>query len=270
MRIFIKVISVKYPLPHKLTSFLDISYTPSTVLVIESDYYIKELTGIFPGVKIYFASSDVYKLEDAIREYSDKIKYVPIAYNEERLPFKSRSVDIIMGDELFAENFNPQDIASGLGSFLKPTGYLLTSFSNLLFKPWVDKLLNDGRAEFIVRRGFTDDDFERLMVASFFKEIFFEPLFDSDKSLKEPPFYMARAYTSVVAVRNLKSMYSDSVRKELSKLLHRIEYGVNTAESVENLKRLMEKENIFEDYVSDFIDEACYNRDYVKRLVKWQ
>jgi len=259
---------LKYPLPHKLTSFLDLSYNPSSILVIESDYYIKELAKIFPNAKVCFASSDLYKIEDAILEYQDNIAYMPVAYNMERLPLKSRSVDVIIGDELFAENFNPQDIASGLGSFLKPTGYLLTSFSNLLFTPWVDKLIGDGRSEFIVRRGFTEDDFERLMVASFFKEIFFEPIFDSDASVKVPPFYMARAYTSTVAVRNLKSMYSPSVRGELSRLLHRIEYGVNTAESVESLKRLTEKENIFEDYVKDFIDEACYNGDYVKKILK--
>ena len=259
---------MKYPLAHKLTSFLDASYTPSAILVIESEYYIKELKEIFPGAKIYFASSDLYKTEEVFSEYSSKIAYVPIAYNEERLPFKSQNFDIIMGDELFAENFNPQDIASGLGSFLKSTGYLLTSFSNLLFKPWVDKLLEDGRSEFIVRRGFTEDDFERLMVASFFKEIFFEPIFDSDESLKEPPYYMARAYTSVVTVRNLKSMYSDCVRKKLSILLHRIEYGVNTKESIELLKNFMEKENIFEDYLYDFIDEACYNKEYVKKVMR--
>ena len=258
---------MKYPLPHKLTSFLDISYTPTAILVIESEYYIKELTELFPMAKICFASSDIYKIKDALEEYSSKITYAPVAYNEDRMPFKSRSFDIIMGDELLAENFNPQDIASGLGLFLKPTGYLLTSFSNLLFTPWVDKLLNDERSEFIVRRGFTEDDFERLMVASFFKEIFFEPIFLEDGSLKAPPFYMARAYTSVVTARNLKSMYNDLTRKKLSILLHRIEYGVNIEESIKSLRKLMETENIFDDYLNDFIDEACYNRDYVKKAI---
>lgn len=255
---------MKYVMPRRLVDFLDMM--PTRILLIESENYIEKLLTKYPFCEIFFVTADMYKLQDAVKEYENKISYAPLAFNQTKLPFGEGFFDVIMGDELFAENFNPQDIASGLGMFLKPTGFLLTSFSNLLFAPWLEKLTKDERSEFIVRRGYTKEDFERLMVASFYKEIFFEPLGAEEGD--EPPFYAAKAYTSVFPVRNLKSMYNDSVRKELSRLLHRIEYKVFDEEALKSLQKLTVKEKIFDDYIEDFINETCFDRDYVLKVWK--
>lgn len=255
---------MKYSLLQKLTEFLDFSYNPQNILLIESDCYLKDLTNLLPGAKIFFASSDVYKLQEVLSKYSSRIFYVPIAYNQTRLPFNRQFFDIIMGDELLTENFNPQDIASGLGSFLTPTGYLLTTFSNPLFKPWLDKLSKEGRNEFIVRRGYTKDDFERLMAASFFKETFFTPIYEKgEPQNEEPPFYLVMAYKSVLPVRNLKAMYAPEIRQELAKLLHRIEYDADRPQAVEDLRALIKEHGIFEEYLEDFIKMAVWDSERV-------
>ena len=262
---------MKYVMPHRLLEFLDFSYPVKSILVIESDVYLKELLNLFPMAKITFCGSDEYKIETNKEKFSDKISYLQAAYNEERLPFSAESFDIILGNGLLDENFNPQDIASGLGSFLTPTGYMLTSFSNLLFKPWLDKLILEGRSEFIVRRGYTKGDFERLMTASFYKEVFFAKVHtDSEKEQleEEPPFYICRAYKSVYPVREIKSLFDRKTRKTLSKLIRRIEFDVDIHSNIETLREFIHKEGIFNEYLRDFIKEACFSHKKVAKLLE--
>lgn len=268
-----RFVVMKYVMPNKLLEFLDFSYTVKSALVIESDNYLEELVKLFPYAKIYFCSSDEYKLKDNANKFADKILYESAAYNMERLPFGAESFDIILGEGLLDENFNPQDIASGLGSFLTPTGYMLTSFSNLLFKPWLDKLILEKRSEFIVRRGYTKEDFERLLVASFFKEVFFAKVQDvydnkKERAEEEPPFYICRAYKSVYPVREIKSLFDANTRKTLSTLIRRIEFDVNRKSSFEELKKFISTAGIFEDYLKDFIKEACFSPKKVIKLLK--
>lgn len=264
-------IAMKYVMPCRLLEFLDFSYSIKSILVIESDAYLNELINLFPMAKITFCSFDEYKLNTNKAQFADKIDYLNKSYNEERLPFAAESFDIILGNGLLDENFNPQDIASGLGSFLTPTGYMLASFSNLLFKPWLDKLILEGRSEFIVRRGYTKGDFERLLVASFFKEVFFAKVYtdnEKEQTDEEPPFYICRAYKSVYPVREIKSLFDKKTRKMLSTLVRRIEFDIDRPSNIETLRKFVCAEGIFEEYLRDFIKEACYSGEKVTKLLE--
>jgi hypothetical protein len=65
-------------------------------------------------------------------------------------------------------------------------------------------------------------------------------------------------------VANLKGLYSPAVRKELARILHRIEYDVQRAENLERLQNLCEQEGIFPEYLQDFIAESCFHREKVQ------
>lgn len=255
---------MKIDLPHKLADFMDCQFDAPDILIVESDYYIKNVMEKFPNCKLYFASSDAYKLKDVQKEYGGCIYYIATDYKTRRLPLVKQSLDIVTGDLLFNECFNPQDIASGLGSYIKDTGYLLTSFDNLLYKDHIERLINDERSDFIVIRGYTREDFLRLMVASFYKEVFFTPLTEED----EPTHYAAKCFRSVYGTRMLKSYYSQEERKTLSTLLHRIEYGVEREKNAARLWEFVEEHGIFDDYLHDFIYEACYYRERVEEILQ--
>lgn len=47
------------------------------------------------------------------------------------------------------------------------------------------------------------------------------------------------------------------MRRELARLLHRIEYGVAPEESKAALRALCVREGIFSEYLTDFINEVC-------------
>ena len=79
--------------------------------------------------------------------------------------------------------------------------------------------------------------------------------------------YLFRAAVSTAAVANLKGLYSPEIRKELSRILHRIEYDVERTENLARLQELCAREGIFKEYLHDFITEACCHAELVKALV---
>ena len=57
------------------------------------------------------------------------------------------------------------------------------------------------------------------------------------------------------------------VRKDLARILHRIEYDVQRQENIVRLQRLCQQEGIFPDYLQDFIEETCYHAKDVGKLL---
>lgn len=72
---------------------------------------------------------------------------------------------------------------------------------------------------------------------------------------------MVMAARSTAAVANLKSLYTPEIRKELSRILHRIEYDIDRRENLDRLWGLCEKHMIFEDYLWDFAREILIHSE---------
>ena len=79
--------------------------------------------------------------------------------------------------------------------------------------------------------------------------------------------YLFRAACSTASVANLKGLYSPEVRRDLARILHRIEYDVRREENIARLRELCAREGIFPEYLHDFINEACCHREKVFRLL---
>ena len=199
------------------------------------------------------------------------------------MPFEEEFFDLIIGDLTLEVVINPQDIAVGFSRYLKQTGIWLTSFRNVRHWRFLEKLMR-GHFGGIVSRFYTRLEFERLLYASFYKHVRAMPLrenapaellkklvdcgFENLGGDLEVEFWLIRAARSMPELAFLKSMFTFEVRHKLSRLLHRIEYDVETADSVENFWKLYDKEKIFTDYAAAFIRSVVVHRENFYRNLK--
>ena len=246
------------------------------ILVIESAAYLTELRGRFPTAEIFFVAAE------AEVDCPD-VRTMVLDYCEERLPFPEEFFDAIIGDLTLEVVTNPQDIAAGFSTYLKQTGCWLTSFRNIRHWTVLEKLMR-GVFGGIVSRLYTRTEFERLLYASFYKEVRLLPLkkksppellerlidcgFDNFDDDLQTEFWLVRASRSMPELALLKTMFTSEVRAELSRLLHRIEYGVATADSVEKFWELFDAQGMFTDYAAAFIRSVVMHREQFYRHMK--
>ena len=246
------------------------------ILVVESADYLAELRENFPTAEIFFITMN----EDF---HFDSVKTFVLDYREERLPFDEEFFDAIIGDLTLEVVTNPQDIAAGFSTFIKQTGCWLTSFRNIRHWKVLEKLMR-GVFGGIVSRFYTRTEFERLLYASFYKEVQLLPLkknappellerlincgFDNFDDDLQTEFWLVRASRSMPELALLKSMFTPEVRADLSRILHRIEYDISTEDSVKSFWRLVDAEGIFTDYAAAFIRSVVVHRERFYNNVK--
>ena len=244
------------------------------VLIIETADYVPRVTEIFPMAEIFFVTND----DEVAEKFFDapQVQTFTLDYREERLPFDTEFFDAIIGDLTLEVVVNPQDIAAGFSTYLKQTGVWLTSFRNLRHWSILEKLMR-GYFNGIVSRLYTRRDFERLMFASFYKDVQFMPLtkkapseiltrlvecgFENFCGDLETEFWLVRAARSMPELSLLKSMFTQKIRAELSRLIHRIEYDVDTAASVKSFWELYDAAAVFTDYAAEFINSVTIHRE---------
>jgi len=199
------------------------------------------------------------------------VQWTVLDYRETILPFPRKSFDIIISERMLENVMNPQDIASGIGTYLKDTGFLLTSFENIRYWRVLHELM-EGHYYAIVHRRYAKPEFERLLYASFYKDVFFAPQkssggereidcltaagFENRLDDLDTEVWLVQAMRSSVAVAPLKAEYEPEDRKHLAKLLHRIEYDIDAAENVDALWRLAETAGFTADYLARFAAEV--------------
>ena len=248
------------------------------ILVVESAAYLEPLREKFPAAEIFFITNN----EDDAEKFSCEKTFL-LDYREERLPFDEEFFDAIIGDLTLEVVANPQDIAKGFSTYIKQTGCWLTSFRNIRHWKILEKLMR-GVFGGIVSRLYTRTEFERLLYASFYKEVQLLPLkknappellerlidcgFDNFDDDLQTEFWLVRASRSMPELALLKSMFTPEVRAELARLLHRIEYDVATEDSVKNFWRLVDTQGIFSDYAAQFIRSVVVHRENFYRNVR--
>jgi len=247
-----------------------------TILVVESADYLVDLQKIFPSAEIFLVTAN----EDL--NFPD-VKTFFLDYREEKLPFTEEFFDLIIGDLTLEVVTNPQDIAAGFSTFLKQTGCWLTSFRNIRHWKVLERLMR-GVFGGIVSRFYTRTEFERLLYASFYKEVQLLPLkknappellerlincgFDNFDDDLQTEFWLIRASRSMPELSLLKSMFTKEIRADFSRILHRIEYDVATEDNVKNFWQIFDTEGIFPDYAANFIRSVVIHRENFYKNVK--
>ena len=266
------------PIKPSLLDFLQPEDFFYSILIIESVEYIKPLREKYPGAQIYVVVTNA----DSIEQFNGlDINFYVLDYREERLPFDKEFFDMIIGDLTLEVVVNPQDIAAGFSTYLKQTGVWITSFRNIRHWSIIQKLMN-GRFGGIVSRLYAKIEFERLLYASFYKEVRMMPLvkpapegfikklldtgFENINNDLETEFWLVRAARSMPELALLKSMYTHEIRKKLSTLLHRIEYDIDVEDNVKNFWQLYDEAGLFPDYVASFIRLAVVHHEQFYKL----
>ena len=255
-----------------LMNFIDGDDFFKRILVVESSEYIVGLREKFPTAEIFSVTPD----EDVAEKFSAQAKIFVMDYREERLPFDAEFFDAIIGDLILEVVGNPQDIAAGFSTYIKQTGVLLTSFRNLRHWKVLRKLMH-GNFFGTFARLYTRQDFERLLYASFYKHVRFSPLikkappemldtllscgFENLDDDLESEFWLVRAARSMPELSLLKSMFTAEIRTEFSRIIHRIEYDIDTEESVKKFWDIYDAAGMFKEYAANFIEEVVVHHE---------
>ena len=265
----------------ELLSFLTASELPLRILVVESLVYLPELRAMFPEASLYAVAADADRFERP--EVSGLgVQFLELDYLAEPLPYGPEFFDYIISDLTLEQAGNPQDIAAGFSHFLKQTGAFLTSFRNIRHWSVVQELM-DGHYYQVVARLFAKPEFEKLLYASYYKDVRVRPQrrpaptgeldrlvaagFDNLNDDLETEFWLVYAARSMPELSLLKSFFTAAERKELARLLHRIEYDVDTAQQVAAFWQFYHRVGLFPDYTAAFVKEAVFHpAQFYRRL----
>ena len=254
----------------KLLSFLTPEDCVERVLVIEALHYLPILRSRYPKAELHAVTAQAEQME-AEAWCGLSVEWKCLDYRETPLPYAPKSFDAILAEKCVEETANPQDMLSGLGGFIKDTGCLLTSFSNIRHWRILEQLM-DGHYYPIVCRLYARPEFERLLYASFYKEAFFLPerRYGSDTFLKrlegagfsnragdlDTETWLVQATRSTRPIAFLKSHYTAEGRKRLSTLLRRLAYGIEPEATTEALHALCASEGFAPSYLARFAKET--------------
>lgn len=260
-----------------LLNFIVESGEPLRVLVIESPAYLRALRKKLPHADIYLVTSDEY-LQAEEQLQGMKLHWLILDYLSEPLPFEHEYFDIIMGDQLLLRAGNPQDIASGLGLYIKDTGCFMTTFTNARY--WKNiRHLKEGHFYHVCTHVFSKNEMLTLLYASFYKEAAFgrvEDDFATDKDfiaeLEKFGFenidgdlgvrtWMVMATKSTPEILDLKRLFTKEIRRELVNRLRRVEFDIDVMENTAGLVQLWDREKLFAAYLDNFIKETIMHTE---------
>ena len=257
-----------------LLDFVDSDTRASAVLVIESTGYLPALRKMFPDAELFAVAADE---EAACRPELEGlgVRWEILDYRETVLPFPRHSFDIVISERMLENVTNPQDIASGIGTFIKDTGFLLTSFENIRYWRVLQELM-DGHFYAIVHRRYAKPEFERLLYASFYKDIFFAPVrnpgadgvieklvaagFENRLGDLDTEVWLVQALRSSADVSALKAEFTPEERKRLATLMRRIEYDIDAGENVAAIWRLADEAGFSAEYLARFAAEIIVHQ----------
>lgn len=256
-----------------LLAFLKPNAAPLRILVVESLSYLHELHKMFPQAELYAVAVEP---DEAELDAPQGVHWQVLDYRAVPLPYSRNFFDYIISDLTFEQVDNPQDIAAGFSMFLKETGALLTSFRNI--RHWsVLQNLMEGHYYNIVSRLYARREFENLLYASFYKSVrvrqqqreapkdLIERLvtagFENEQDDLETEFYLVRADRSMPELSLLKSMYTSAERERIVRLIHRIEYDVESAASVCGLWDMVDRLAVFPAYLSSLVRETVVHTE---------
>lgn len=230
----------------ELLEFVAPNYTKNfSVLVIESEEILPALKKLLPNAQIIFLSD--YKL-----------------------PVEPKIFDVVIARGVFTYAADFYRKLLEINHVLKDSGFLLTEFKNVRNVEILERLRR-GQFSTTEQRYFTKFDVVKILNDAIYKEIRFLPgervknisaeswekfgfeNFSEDLITKN---WIVKARKCTAEVAALKEIYTDEIRAELSRILHRIEYDIEVEKNLTALKNLCERENIFYEYLCDFIDQT--------------
>lgn len=244
-------------------------------LLIESLSCIPRLCAQQPNARIT-AVTRHEEIPDLAEFCQLPVDWYVLDYRREKLPFPEESFDYAIAETLLAEAWLPYETLLDLSRKLTDIGVLYAAYSNVRYHGVLEQL-QEGRFPVRQTRLYAKSELVRLLDDTLFKEIQFLPGRQDDdlatgKAWERQGFdnfsndlstaqWLIMAARSTARVANLKSLYDKETRKQLARLLHRIEYDIDRQKNLAALKKLCEEKMIFEEYLADFRQEVCVHKE---------
>ena len=246
----------------------------AAVLVIESEKYLAELRQLMPAAQIALLTSDkTPKLVEVCKKFSADI----ITGN---LPTAPKIFDVIISEDClkYGENFYRK--LAELNHLLKDCGFVLTQFLNVRFIGVLEGLRR-GIFSAKEERFWAKWDVVKILKDANFKEINFLPGeqikisadewenfgFDNFNNDLTTKIWLVKASKCAPEVVALKELYTEEIRAELSRRLHRVEYDIDAEKNLAAILELCRREKIFDDYLADFIDQTVVHKEKIFSLL---
>jgi len=273
-----------------LLEFMTGGELPCRILVLEKKDYLPALRQMFPQGELWCTLAEGEGAAEPEFAGLD-VQWCHVDYLAQRLPLQEKYYDYILGEDCLENAANPQDIASGLGLYLKDTGYLLLSFLNIRYWRVIQNLM-EGHFYYLCSRIFARAEMNSLLAASFYKDVRLLPVRGEEppegliEGLEAAGFenigdelqverWLLQAAKSTPEIMELKRMYTPQLRARLAVLLRRLEYGIaHGIDGGDNLSELWElcgRELVFPAYLASFIREAVIHiNDLLWQLSPWR
>ena len=245
-----------------LMKFVPPNFLPLTVLAVESEEFLPELRELLPAARIALLKREP---SPEVKKFCEECRADLI----DELPTAPKIFDLIVARDVLTVGENFYALLMEFNHLLKDSGALLTEFFNVRFVGVLERL---RRGKFFdnEQRLWAKADVVKLLDAAIYKEIHFLPGAREKISAEEwesfgfenynedltTRIWLVKACKCTAEVAALKEIFTPEVRADLSRLLHRIEYDLDAEENFQRLMKLCEREGIFDEYLSDFINQV--------------
>ena len=240
----------------ELLKFIPPNYSnDAAVLLIESEKYLQGVKKLMPNAQF------------VILESWD-------------LPIEPKIFDVIIAENAltYGENFYRR--LAEINHLLKDSGFMLTQFFNVRFIGVLESLKR-GIFSAQEERFWAKFDIVKILNDANYKEINFLPFqqieipaaewenfgFDNFNDDLNTKIWLVKASKCTAEVAALKELYTYETRAELSRLLHRVEYDIEPQKNLTAILELCRRENIFNEYLADFIEQTVIHKEKVFNLL---
>lgn len=249
-----------------LLEFVSPNFLPIKVLLIESEEFLSGLREILPTAQIALLKKEP---SEEIKKLCDEFKADLIS----ELPTAPKIFEIILAKDVLTVGENFYATLMVFNHLLTDSGFILTQFYNVRFVKVLENLRR-GRFMNNERRLWAKADVVKLLDDAIYKEIHFLPGvrenisaddwkqfgFDDFNEDLTTRTWLVQACKCTAEVAALKDVFTPEVRAELSRILHRIEYDIDAEENFQRLMTLCDREGIFDEYLSDFIEQVVVHK----------
>lgn len=247
----------------------------ASALVIESANYLPQLREKMPAAKIILMTTEPsLPLEKFCAGLN--VDLMKGDYLRGALPNEPKSFDVVIADDCLTNSLDTYATLAEISRLLKDAGFLLTQFFNARFIGMLESL-RQGQFPTQEKKFWAKWDVVKLLHYAVYKEIHFLPYekfdatifpnlddwlkfgFDNFSDDLLTKIWLVKACKCEAEIVALKEFFSQDVRAELSRRLHRIEYGIDVEENISKIRELCTREMIFEDYLRDFIAQVIFH-----------
>ncbi|MBQ7476120.1 MAG: methyltransferase [Selenomonadaceae bacterium] len=254
--------------------------TEATALVIGEEKYLPPLRELMPAAKIFFMTEET---STQLKNFCDalNVKILVGDYQRGALPNETKIFDVIIADDCLTHSRDVYPTLAELNNLLTYSGFLVTKFFNARFIGMLENLRR-GRFPTNEKIFWAKWDVVKLFHDAFFKEIHFLPKGKVDANVEEwlnfgfenfsedllTKIWLVKACKCTAEVAALKEFFSEETRAELSRLLHRVDFGIDVDENISRIKKIRQRERIFDEYFTDFVNQVVFHEDARKIILE--